>query len=694
MKIVEYKGKQYEEIEPETQEALKAVKIYTFRYYLKDSLWMASDTTVEMLGIKKFYEINKGYEDGPNLVYPEDVDKDKNLYNEIREGKDYVTAEVRSFEGDHYYKITLACQKRDSEGNPELIIGMLADFDEQMESTAMVKMLAEEYFSVYNVNFERQKQVNVYKILGLINDKYGDNIFSTDSYANIISTYIEGEVVEEERSEMHEVTSYEYLDKQFRNSNTFKHDYRIIRDGKISYIRFKAVKINSEEKLRQMVLGFADVSAEKNSKLEHLAFFDQVTLGNNYNYFSERLKAENRKGFIVSLDIRGFKMVNESCGVENGDFCLREVNSLLDEVIGDMGFFGHVNSDHFVMFFPFENENAVVAIIKSITLDFKELVEKNGYPKISPYFGVSSWTPGDRIQVMFSQANSAKHKIKDTLDINYGFYREEDTIRAIETKRIEDSFETAIEKEQFEVWFQPKYSPVDKELTGAEALVRWRNEDGTLVSPGKFIPVFENNGMIRLLDEYVFIRVCRQQKKCLDTYNMTIPISINLSRASLYYDGIVDIYKKIATNIGVDPALLPIEITESAAISNSDIKSLADKFYEAGFPLHIDDFGTGYSSLSTLNMMRFDTLKLDKSLVDFIGESSGESLIKHTIALAKDLGLLVTAEGVEHDSQVHFLKEVSCDTIQGFIYSKPLPVDEFEKVLSTDIISEEYVYRK
>jgi len=681
LNTVEFEGKQYADIEVDTQNVLRSANIYTFRYFYQDHLWMASDASVERFGLKKFYKITS-YEDGPALVYSADIEKDKNLYNQIRAGKNHVSTDVRSINGEHYHKVSLSVISRTPSGEPDIIIGLIEDFDENMESATMTRMLADEYFSVYNVDFERDKQVIVYKILGLINEKYGDTIFSDNDYSSIIANYINGEVVEEERSEMLKISSYEYLNQQFKKNTTFKHDYRILRDGQVLYMRFKAVKINSEENLRQMVLGFASVNEEKNDKLERLAFFDQVTLGNNYNYFSERLKSENRKGYIVSLDISGFKMVNDSCGIESGDLCLREVNKLLEDIIGDMGFFGHVNSDHFVMFLPFESENTVIAILKSITYDFKIIVKNHGFPKISPYFGVSSWTPGDRIQVMFSQANSAKHKIKDTLEANYGFYREEDNIRAIEIKRIEDAFDSAIENEQFEVWFQPKFSPVDGNLTGAEALVRWRTEDGELVSPGKFIPVYEKNGMIRLLDEYVFIHVCRQQKKWLETYGRIVPVSINLSRASLFHEGIVDAYKKIASSIGIDTAYLPIEITESAAISNSDIKNLADMFYEAGFPLFIDDFGTGYSSLSTLNMMRFDTLKLDKSLIDYIGEFSGESLIKHTIALAKDLGLQVTAEGVEHEYQVKFLKEVDCDDIQGFIYSKPLPAAEFEKVLS------------
>ena len=201
------------------------------------------------------------------------------------------------------------------------------------------------------------------------------------------------------------------------------------------------------------------------------------------------------------------------------------------------------------------------------------------------------------------------------------------------------------------------------------------------MSPAKFIPLFERDGLIRILDEYVFRDVCNKQMEWKRKGLGVIPVSINLSRASLYFESVVKQYHSIASEIGVDTELVPIEITESAAIDNENIKALADRFHSNGFPLMVDDFGAGYSSLATLNMKCFDTLKIDKSLIDYIGDFSGEKLLEHTIALAKDLGLYVTAEGVETEEQVDFLRKINCDSIQGYYYSKPLPEQEFKKLL-------------
>ena len=231
------------------------------------------------------------------------------------------------------------------------------------------------------------------------------------------------------------------------------------------------------------------------------------------------------------------------------------------------------------------------------------------------------------------------------------------------------------------MWYQPKYKSIDETVVGAEALVRWRKEDGTLRQPFTFIPLFEKNGLIANLDEYVFRMVCLQQKKWEKEGRHIFPISVNISRASLYYDDIVQRYQNILYDTGIKPELVPLEITESATVDNSQIKRLVERFRNVGFPIHLDDFGNGYSALSTLNMMHFDTLKLDKGLVDFIGDSNGEKLLGYTIKLAKSLGMRITAEGVEYKKQVEFLQNLECDEIQGYYFSKPLPLEEFEKLV-------------
>ena len=245
---------------------------------------------------------------------------------------------------------------------------------------------------------------------------------------------------------------------------------------------------------------------------------------------------------------------------------------------------------------------------------------------------------------------------------------------------MENDFENALRNEEFEVWFQPKYNVQTEKIAGAEALIRWRKQDGSMVSPGAFIPLFERDGLITRLDEYVFKKVCQIQKERLTQGKPFFPISINLSRASLHHEGLVENYTRIVKENNIPFDCVPIELTESAAMYSIQIKALVDMLVASGFKLHMDDFGTGFSSLTSLNVLPFDVIKLDKSLIDYIGNESGDQIIQHVIALAHGLNMKVVAEGVEKKEQAAFLQNMNCDQIQGYYYSSPKSYEVFDKM--------------
>ena len=211
--------------------------------------------------------------------------------------------------------------------------------------------------------------------------------------------------------------------------------------------------------------------------------------------------------------------------------------------------------------------------------------------------------------------------------------------------------------------------------------MRWRRADGALIPPLKFIPLFERNGNIIRLDEYVFRAVCRQQKEWQKQGQKMLPVSVNISRVSLYYSSVVEKYESIIRSFDLDSKYIQLEITESATIDNNEIFNLLEQFHTAGFKILLDDFGSGYSSLAALNRMHFDTIKLDKSLVDYIGDDNGEKLLNSITKLAQSFGMGITAEGVETVEQLMFLCNLDCDDIQGYYFSRPLPVKEYEECL-------------
>lgn len=411
-----------------------------------------------------------------------------------------------------------------------------------------------------------------------------------------------------------------------------------------------------------------------------LAYQDSLTKDDNYACFELKMNEKKEvSGFLVSMDLSEFKIVNNTCGIEKGDETLCRVWIILRKIIGATELSARINADQFVMFLEEDRKDAVVTRLEKITAKINKLSEELNIPKLSPYFGIYRLKQEESLEVAYSCANEAKHLVKGDHSKNYAFYDEVDFQQIKENKTFEDRFETAIANHEFEVWYQPKYSADSAVIVGAEALTRWRNPDGSLVPPFKFIPLFEKNGMIAILDEYVFRTVCEQQKTWEKEGKKLLPISINISRVSLYYSDIVEKYKKIIAEYDIEAKYVPLEITESATIDNMEIRGLIDEFHAAVFPLLLDDFGNGYSSLATLNVMHFDILKLDKSLVDHIGDENGEKLLYYTIKLAKSLGMKITAEGVEYHEQVIFLQKLECNDIQGYYFSKPLPLEEYQK---------------
>lgn len=422
---------------------------------------------------------------------------------------------------------------------------------------------------------------------------------------------------------------------------------------------------------------------QKNSEeLRTLAYVDALTEGDNYLCFVEKLKAQKGEhGFIVSADLNEFKLVNNTCGIPKGNETLQCVWNIIATQLKNGELAAHINADHYIMFLKGVSRDEIVQRIADISDDVVGLAQKINIVSIFPYFGIFETDNTEDPEESYSKANQAKHLVRGNRNKNWAFYEEVDYDKMVEDKSLEDSFRDAIENHEFEMWYQPKYSVEGEQIVGAEALVRWRRSDGSLVPPYRFIPLFEKNGMITALDEYVFRTVCLQLKKWEQEGRKLFPISVNISRVSLYFDNIVERYKEILDECGADAKLIPLEITESATIDNAQIRELVDKFHAAGFLVYLDDFGNGYSSLAILNLMHFDTLKVDKSLVDFVGDENGEKLLWHTIKLAKSLGLHTTAEGVENKEQVKFLQELQCDDIQGYYYSKPLALDDFEKLI-------------
>ncbi|MDX5700297.1 EAL domain-containing protein, partial [Clostridioides difficile] len=283
---------------------------------------------------------------------------------------------------------------------------------------------------------------------------------------------------------------------------------------------------------------------------------------------------------------------------------------------------------------------------------------------------------------IMDRANTARKTIKGGHKNSFAFYDKEMHKKILKEKEIENSMVDALNNGEFIVYFQPKYSLSDYQIIGAEALVRWDNPQKGLIPPIEFIPVFERNGFIVNIDFYVFEEVCKKIREWMDEGQKVVPISVNLSRMHFVNSNFIEEFKLIVDKYKIPTRLIELELTETAVLDN--IEGLLDtmnNLKEKGFVISMDDFGTGYSSLNLLKELPVDILKLDRAFFTEKDESNNEKIvISNVIKMAKELKMKVISEGVETISQVEFLKQIGCDMVQGYLFSKPMPVKEFEKI--------------
>lgn len=404
--------------------------------------------------------------------------------------------------------------------------------------------------------------------------------------------------------------------------------------------------------------------------VQRLAYRDSLTGGANYAYFKRQLltKSRIRCGYIISMDIQHFSNITITAGSAAADDMIKKTWELIKQSIKDNEYAARVRDDYFVMLLNMSDDTDVSRRLKQLSDEVHDLAIAYDAPGVRACFGIYPMEDITALDDSYNKAKIGCEFAKERHDKCYAFYSELDHEELLKNQQLEERFDFAISNHNFEIWYQPKYSASTKEIVGSEALVRWRETDGKLIPPGRFIPLFERDGYISRLDEYVFREVC--------------PVSVNISRATIYGANVVDKYLGILDSFELPHEYIQLEVLESAISGKADIARILERFRLSGVHILMDDFGTGYSSLATLNMHCFDTLKLDKSLIDCIGEKDGETLLHYVIKMGRHLGLHITAEGVEYESQLSYLQEQNCDDIQGYLFSKPLHVMDYERLIT------------
>lgn len=401
---------------------------------------------------------------------------------------------------------------------------------------------------------------------------------------------------------------------------------------------------------------------------------------------TEELLAKNpdAKYIIAYWNVKRFKVINELFGREIGDAILKEMAEMIKRAYaGVQGTYGRMESDNFAACFPAElifGSNR--EFVHSGDIVYVSEGTKYHFASCYGLYIVEDRSVG--IESMVDRSRIAMDTVKDNYVKPYAYY--DDSMRSdiVAEQLLMSEGEAAIKEEQFEVYYQPVCKATDGTITSAEALVRWRHPERGLISPDVFIPLFERNGFISVLDRYVWDKVCHMLKQRIEKKQDVVPISINVSRVDFYNQQLCEDIFSIIRKYDIEPQLLRLEITESAYSDNPQcVMETVKKLQEYGFIIMMDDFGSGYSSLNTLKDLPVDMLKIDMKFMDDL-EKGGKSaiILESVVRMTKWMNLQAVAEGVETKEELNFLKSVECNYIQGYYFYKPMPREEFENLLN------------
>lgn len=397
--------------------------------------------------------------------------------------------------------------------------------------------------------------------------------------------------------------------------------------------------------------------------------------------------AKDTNYIICIFNINNFRVINDVYGFDTGDEIIKDVANYLNMKIKNIGTCAHLHTNTFAFCIPYTIDTmgylAQLKYIECKILDIPyQLTARAGICNIND---VCEGLPDlSDIRLAIDYAIVAQSKVTMTSVNSFFFYNpamhENMRMEAEITAKMRD----ALTKKEFHLYFQPQYNHATGALTGAEALCRWIKDDGSIISPGIFIPIFEKNGFIQELDAYVWEETFRiyasWQKKGLNP----VPVSTNVSRNSLRNPGIAQHFLRLSKKYKVDPQYVHIEFTESSYMDNQEqIIATSKELRREGFEIAMDDFGSGYSSLNTLKDLPIDILKFDLGFVKGSTSDKGGTILASLMRMAQNLNLVTIAEGVEDKQVADYLRSIGCDIIQGFLYSRPIPQKDYEKLLLT-----------
>lgn len=433
---------------------------------------------------------------------------------------------------------------------------------------------------------------------------------------------------------------------------------------------------------------FMIVRAVRERKREkEILYTSTITGGTNIQYFKDQaatlLKSGQRSQLnyaMVSIRMAKYHNFCSCYGIKEGEELMEDLFQEIQRHLQNKEIAAHASKADFALLLKYGEPDNLTYRLERFVSDLKEVRPSQ---KLNFCVGIY-WIPQkhEDVGTMYTYVEVVQETIPEDLEDHICCFEESMLDKQRWIRKVEDDMESALANREFQVYLQPKYSTKEEKLSGAEALVRWIHPTEGFISPNKFIPIFEQNGFILQLDDYMITEIARLQAKWLYEGKKIVPISVNVSRAHFTKVDLAEHICKLVDQYNVPHDMIELELTESAFFDDKDILiNTVKRLKNYGFDISMDDFGAGYSSLNSLRELPLDVLKLDAEF--FRGEDNegrGDLIVGEAISLAKKLDMRIVAEGIETRKQVDALAEKNCDLIQGYYFAKPMPVEEFEKL--------------